>query len=133
MPQRYASGSIIKRGDPYTLKASSAETASTTGATVETREGGCVHVEVNVTAASGTTPTMTVVIEGSNDGTNWYTLATFGSNGYAAGAVATAPANFTAAAGPIRGCVPAMQFIRSRSVIGGTTPSFTYAVSAEVN
>lgn len=133
MPQRYAEGAFIKRGSPFTLKASGAETASTTGAQVETPDSGSAHIEVNITASSGTTPTMTVVIEGSNDAANWYTLGTFGANGFAPGSVATAPSNFTGVTGPVRGAVPAIQFLRYRSVIGGTTPSFTYTVTGEIN
>jgi hypothetical protein len=41
---------------------------------MDTGESGVVYVQVDVTAASGTTPTLTVVIEGSNDGTNWFQL-----------------------------------------------------------
>lgn len=122
---------FIQRND-FTLKASSAETVSTNGATVEVGEGGALSVSVNVTAVSGTTPTMTVVIEGSQDNTTWYTLGTFGSNGYNVGSVVTAVANFTVAAGPILGALAGARYIRYRSVIGGTTPSFTYVVTAEV-
>ena len=128
----YATASHINRGKQYTLKASSAETASTTGHAKNTaNDSGSLYVFVNVTAVTGTTPTMTVVIEGSQDGSNWFTLGTVGANGYATGTTATAPSNFTAAA-DTRAAFPAMQFIRSRSVIGGTTPSFTYSVIAAV-
>ena len=133
MPQRYASGTITKRGDFSALKPSGAETTNTTSSTIITSDGaGTVYVDVNVTAASGTTPTMTLVVEGSNDLTNWFTLGTIGSNGYSMGSLGTAPANFTAAAGPIRAAFSAMQFVRTRSVIGGTTPSFTYTINVEI-
>jgi hypothetical protein len=121
---------FFKRTD-FTVKASGAEIASTTGATVEVGEGGNLNVVVDITAASGTTPTMTVVIEGSTDGTNWYALGTFGANGYAVGSVATAPTNITGVS-TIRGALPGARYVRYRSVIGGTTPSFTYSVTAEV-
>jgi hypothetical protein len=88
-------------------------------------------VTVAVTAASGTTPTMTVVVEGSNDATTWFELGTIGANGYRAGSIGTAPSNFTTTA-TSRGAFPAVQYLRTRSVIGGTTPSFTYSVSAEM-
>jgi hypothetical protein len=133
MPQRYASGNIVKRGDASQLKASGAETTNTTSGTVTTSDGaGTVYVEVNVTAASGTTPTLMVVVEGSNDLTNWFTLGVIGSNGFSVGSVATAVANFTTSGGPIRGAFSAMQFVRTRSVITGTTPSFTYSINVEV-
>jgi hypothetical protein len=120
----------IRRSD-VTLKASGAETASTTGTGVEVGEGQAVNVTVDVTAVSGTTPTMTVVIEGSNDGTNWYELGTIGANGAKVGQVGTAPSNLTATA-TVRASLPGARHVRSRSVIGGTTPSFTYSVLAEV-
>lgn len=128
----YATASHTNRGKQYKLKASGAETESTTGTARNTADNsGSLYVVVSVTAATGTTPTMTVVIEGSEDGTNWFTLGTVGANGYAAGTTATAPSNFTAAA-TVRAAFPAMQYVRSRSVIGGTTPSFTYSVTAAV-
>lgn len=128
----YATASHINRGKQYTLKDSGAETASTTGHAKDTGDnGGSLYVFVNVTAATGATPTMTVVIEGSEDGSNWFTLGTVGANGYAVGTTATAPSNFTAVAST-RAAFPAMQYVRSRSVIGGATPSFTYSVTAAV-
>jgi hypothetical protein len=88
-------------------------------------------VQVTVTAKSGT-PTMSVVIEGSNDNSNWFTLGTIGSDGYGAGTTATAPTDFSNT-GTTRAALPAAQFIRSRSVIGGGSPSVTYSVIAETN
>lgn len=126
----YTNSSGPVRGSAVVLKASSAETASTTGTSVNTGgDPGGLYLEVNVTAASGTTPTMTVVIEGSMDNTNWFTLGTVGANGYNSGSVATAPSNFTVTAGPVRAYFDSAQYVRSRSVIGGTTPSFTYTVT----
>lgn len=128
----YATTGGMNRGSLYVLKASGAETASTTGGAVNTGDnGGSLYVQVDVTAASGTTPTLTVVVEGSQDGTNFFTLGTVGANGHAVGATGPAPTNFTAAA-TARGVFPAVQYVRSRSVVGGTTPSFTYQVSAAV-
>lgn len=129
---RYASGAIMKRGQLLPAKASGAETASTTGPAFEAGAAAVGHVEVNVTAASGTSPTLLVVIEGSNDLTNWYTLAQVGSNGGALGGAAAAPSNITGT-GIYRAAVVLAQFVRYRSVIGGTTPSFTYGVNIEAN
>ena len=133
MPGRYASGTIMKRGAPVTLKPAGAEGASATHAAVDTGDAGVIYVNVDVTASGGTGPTLTVVVEGSNDGVNWFELGTIGANGYRAGSVGTAPTNF-AGAGTVRAAFPAMQFVRTRSVIGGTGgPTFTYSVTAEVN
>lgn len=128
---RYASGSVLKRGSgPVQTKPAGVETASTTSGVLEVGQAAVAHVEVGVTAVSGTSPTMSIVVEGSSDLVNWYTLATIGANGYSVGSVATAPSAITAA-GTYRALVPLGQFIRSRSVIGGTTPSFNYAVNVE--
>jgi hypothetical protein len=129
---KYASGSVMKRGTAYPAKASGAETASTTGPTIEVADTSMAIVTVAVSAASGTTPTMTVVVEGSSDATNWFTIGTIGANGYASGSVGTAPSNFTTAA-TVAGVFPCPQYIRTRSVIAGTTPSFTYSVNVEAS
>lgn len=136
MVDQFSLGTRIDRGDPFALKASgTVETASTTGAAVDTgTEGGSLTVTVSVVAgATGTTPTLNVVIEGSQDGANWFTLGTVGANGYAVGTTATAPSNFTTSAVTVNACFPRPQLVRARSVIGGTTPSFTYAVSVVAN
>lgn len=124
-------GGRIRRGSLGQTKASGAETASTTHAGLNTKAAAVATVTVAVTAASGTTPTMTVVVEGSNDSSTWFELGTIGANGYRAGSVGTAPSNFTGAA-TVRGVFPAVQYLRTRSIVGGTTPSFTYSVSAEM-
>lgn len=115
-----------------TLKASAAETASTTGTALELGDASTMHVTVDVTAASGTTPTMTVDIEGSNDNVNWAVIGTFGADGYRAGSVGTAPSNLTAAA-TVRGVLPAARYVRHKSTIAGTTPSFTYSIALSVS
>lgn len=128
----YSAGARMSRGKPLTLVASgTTETASTTHSGVDTGdEGGSLYVTATVTASAGTTPTLLVVVEGSQDGTTWTQLAEIGSNGYAAGSVVgTAPTAFSAAASATA-YVPRGQLVRARSVIAGTTPSFTYGVSA---
>lgn len=127
----YVLGNRFFRGRKATVKASAAETASTTHATVDTRTASTVAVTVDVTAASGTTPTLVVIVEGSHDETTWVELGRIGANGYRTGTVGTAPSNFTGAAS-VAGIFPAPQFVRTRSVVGGTTPSFTYSVEAEI-
>lgn len=113
----------------YTLKASGAETASTTGASVELGDASSMYLEVVVSAIGGT-PTMVVDVEGSSDGTNWVVIGKIGSDGYTSGSKEAAPANITAA-GTYRAILPAARFVRYKSTIGGTAPSFTYAVTAE--
>lgn len=116
-----------------TLKASGAETASTIGTGVAIGDAGTMLVTLAITAASGTTPTMTVNIEGSWDGgTNWVVLGTIGANGYRAGLIGTAPSNLTTTA-TVRANLTAAPLVRYNSTIGGTTPSFTYSVVADTN
>ncbi len=113
--------------DEHTLKTAGAETASTTHSPVEIGDKAVLDVEVIVTAVSGTTPTLLTTIEGSNDGQTWYALGEIGSDGFAVGSLA-APANITAA-GTYRAALPAARYVRSKSTIGGTTPSFTYSIA----
>lgn len=126
----YFSGTTRVNGKSLTLKSSAAQTASTVGSAVKADRGGSLLVTVAVTAASGTTPTMTVAIQGSVDNSTWVTLGTVGANGYNAGSTAvTAPSNLTTSA-TVRAVVPAMPYVRYSSTIAGTTPSFTYSVAA---
>jgi hypothetical protein len=125
----YDSNTGIRDGQPFEFKAAAAETASTTHAVAHLTGASVASITVKVTAASGTTPTLLVTVEGSDDGSTWYTLGQIGANGSAVGATATAPTNFTTSATG-RGAFVVPEFIRTRSTIGGTTPSFTYSVEA---
>lgn len=127
----FVSGGVMERGNVYTIKTSGAETANTTHNTVQTGPAGAVVLTVAVTAASGTTPTLSIVVEGSVDGSTWFTLGTIGTN-YAVGSSVTAVTNFTAAATTLAS-FSATEYVRTRSVVGGTTPSFTYSVVAQTN
>jgi hypothetical protein len=103
-----------------TLQASSAQTATNNG-TAYTGVGNRreMIVFLNVTAVSGTTPSMTVKMQTSDDGgTTWYDIP--GGAFTAATAATTQLLSFTAFGDTVR-CV---------STISGTTPSFTYAVKA---
>ena len=134
MGNLYANGSAMDRGTPLYLKQAVTETASTTGGGQDTGlDGSALYVQVNVTAASGTTPTLTVAIEGSMDGgTSWFLLGTVGQAAYSVGTVDSAPANITGVSANNQAVFPCPQLVRARSVIGGTTPSFTYTVNAVV-
>lgn len=76
-----------------------------------------MRVQLDVTAASGTTPTLNVVIEDTLDGVNANTIGTFVQKTAAGREVI----NITA--------LSAAQ-VRVKWTIGGTTPSFTFAVLA---
>lgn len=124
-------GVWARDADARLLKGEAAETSSTTHDSVGTGDAATAQVTVDVTAASGTSPTLVVVVEGTNDGSTWVELGRIGANGYRAGTSGTAPSNLTGVA-QASGVFPATRAIRSRSIIGGTTPSFTYSVSAEL-
>lgn len=111
MPHRRA----YRQAGQQTIVSSAARTANGSSAAVTgwARQGAVAKVDV--TAASGTSPTLTVVIEDSRDGVTWTVRDTFG--------VKTGVSNETRA-------LPAGMdvFQRVSWTVGGTTPSFTFSV-----
>lgn len=97
--------------------ASAARTASgNTAAMTGYGPATSLRAQLNVTAASGTSPTLNVVIEDSVDGgTTWNSVGTFTQ----ATAAGVQTVNVTA---PFAGT------LRVRWTVAGTTPSFTFAV-----
>lgn len=77
-----------------------------------------IRAQIDVTAASGTTPNLTAFIESTLDGTNWDALP--GGTFAAKTAVGREVINLTA---PV-----VARRLRVRWVITGTTPSFTFSV-----
>jgi hypothetical protein len=71
-------------------------------------------IVINVTAVSGTTPTLDFFLEDSVDGTIWPVLG-------------TTPQITAAGVFAIRNSAAACSRMRLRWVIGGTTPSFTFS------
>ena len=95
------------------------QTASTNGAGDNGYAGvSNVILQLAVTAASGTTPSMIVKVQDSIDGLNWNDIATF-----------TAATGVTAQALRVAG--PIGNTVRAISTITGTTPSFTFSVVAQ--
>lgn len=95
---------------------------TTTGNLVLTNLGediSSAEVQLNCTAASGTSPTLNVIVEATVDGTNWYQLVAF-TQRTAAGVEQKT----------ITGIVS--QSLRVSWTIAGTTPSFTFQVDAIV-
>lgn len=132
MAQYSTSGGPV-RGSQITLKASGAEAASTVGPAVSTGpDSGSLFLNVNVASGSGGTTTLLVKIEGSMDGTNWFTLGTVGANGYNVGSVGvTAPTNFTGAAANTLAIYDAPMYVRYNSTVGAGA-TFTYSVTGTV-
>lgn len=79
-----------------------------------------VLLMVHVTAASGTSPTLTVSVQESADGVTWTAVP-----GGAAAAL-------TAAGSATANVAVTQAFARVSAVIGGTTPSFTFRASVLV-
>jgi hypothetical protein len=103
-------------GQRETVVASAARTVTGNSGTM----GGygaasTIRAQLNVTAASGTTPTLDVTIQDTLDGTNWFTIGTFAQK-------------TTAALEVINVTVPFADRLRVLWTIGGTTPSFTFAI-----
>lgn len=97
-----------------TMLSSSARTSSGSSDVFNLPAGGKYNVYLNVTAASGTTPTLDCVLQDSPDGTTWYTVASFAQK-------------TTTGTEVIRG-VSCGNKVRISYTIDGTTPSFTFTV-----
>ena len=109
--------------DDLTLQDQVTRTATGNSGPVEVGERGVASFELVCTAASGTTPTMTVAIETSKDGSGtglgaWRNVASF--------------AQLTAAGSERKSFAGLDRFVRAVATIGGTTPSFTYSVKGEL-
>ncbi|MFF1348506.1 hypothetical protein ACFVZJ_21425 [Streptomyces sp. NPDC058322] len=74
-----------------------------------------MRAQLTVSAVSGTTPTLDVVLEDSLDGTNWNVIGSFTQATAAAVQAIDITGLFT-------------DRLRVRWTVGGTTPSFTFAV-----
>lgn len=96
----------------------SAITATANGTTVDnstsTSNGAVAHL--HVTDTSGTSPTMTVIVQHSTNGSTWATLGTFT-------AVTANTSEVITTTGTVN------RYVRAQYTVGGTTPSFTCQVS----
>lgn len=133
-------------GKELTLVASAARTATGNSGSLDLASLGALiegtdlpaqvasyilRVQLDVTAASGTTPTLDVVVQDSLDGTNWNTVGTFSQK--------TAASREVINIGPRGDAQPAgfawpfhPRKVRIQWTIGGTTPSFTFSVLASL-
>lgn len=100
-----------------TLAASAARTTSADGPSVELGDRGVLRLDLTVSAASGTLPSLQVDVQTSKDGTTWRAIGGFTA---------------LAAAGTQRASFPGCdRFARASWTISGTTPSFTFSVDGE--
>lgn len=102
--------------------ASAARTASGSSSAIIVNGAEKVNLLVDVTVVSGTTPSLTLSVEWSHDGTTWFPAATPDTLGAAITAV-TKRVHVLDIKAP---------FCRVVWAITGTTPSFTFAVHAHL-
>jgi len=100
------------------LHPSATRTADGDGSVVfETGQRRTLTLGLEVTAASGTTPTLDVSVETSLDGVDWFTHGAF--------------AQMTATGDQAKSFGGLSRFARVSWAITGTTPSFTFSVRGE--
>lgn len=102
---------------PVVIQDAVTKTATFTGSAFEIGDRGTARLDLVITAASGTTPTLDLAIQTSADGTTWVAVAAFAQQT----GVATVHKVFTGLD----------RFVRAVATIAGTTPSFSYSVSGE--
>lgn len=112
---------------------SSARTSTGTGVTATNYNHAGAFIYYNVTAFSGTTPTLVFKVQYSVDGTNFVDLdatnaASASITGVASGVIKVYPGIPTVAAGSCNSPLPRVW--RLAWTIGGTTPSFTFTTFA---
>lgn len=111
------SGRALRAVD-VTLLSSAARTATGASTANELGDVATLRLLVDVTAVSGTTPTLDITVETSYDGsTNWRSLGTF-----------TQKTTVTTERKSFGGCD---RYVRVSYTIGGTTPSFTFSIAGE--
>lgn len=112
-------GRYIPPNETSTLAAVASAARTTTGASAafNTADLDSLTATLVITAASGTTPTLDLVLETTADGTNYYTAGSF-------------PQQTTTQAGVSRVIGDLGSLSRWAWTIAGTTPSFTFSVSA---
>ncbi len=109
-------------GDVALFVASAARTTSGNSGAIACEKGLQLNLLVEVTAGSGTTPTLDFSVEWSMDGTNFGTAQTAETFTQITAATVRRFQQF-----PVRA-----PFFRIVWTIGGTTPSFTFQVSRYV-
>jgi hypothetical protein len=104
-------------GDAVQFVTSAARTTTGNSGAQPVEKGLYLNLLVEVTAASGTTPTLDFTVEWSGDGTNWATGQPADSFTQITAATVRAVKQFVAKA----------PFYRLVWTVGGTTPSFTFS------
>lgn len=105
--------------DEVTILASAARTSSTTSDVYEVGDKGTARLTLDITAVSGTTPSIHVQIETRKDYSSgdWRVVDAFGPK--------------TAVGSERRSMSGLDRFVRAVCTIAGTTPSFTFSLTGE--
>ena len=121
-----------------TLKASAAVTATANATGVDLvkaifstdnrHKGTKLAIYLDITVVSGTNPTLDVKIQCSNDNTTWFDPASTTSNRDSYAFAQKTATGQDVKIIPVNPC----RYLREAHTVGGTTPSFTYSVKAEV-
>lgn len=110
----YFSAAGLQHGELVTLAPPGTRTASGSGGAAVSAHRTDARLTLDVTAVSGTSPTMTVTVETAGDGVTWSAVGTF----TAVTATGTQRKTFFGLD----------QYVRVSWTVGGTTPSFTFSV-----
>jgi hypothetical protein len=102
------------------LVPSAARTTSGSAASTVDDTGDTVSIWVNVTAVSGTTPTLDISVQWSPDGTTWADVDT----------TPDAFAQITTTKAVVKTFPDRAKFYRVSWAVGGTAPSFTFTIQA---
>lgn len=112
----------LQSGQTYSNAANEVFSAGTITATTNSNtivtEGHSMVCHLHVTAVSGTSPSMTVKFQDSGDGTNWVDIPS------AAFTAATATGSQRLVVSNVG------TLVRAVATVSGTTPSFTFSVTA---
>jgi hypothetical protein len=104
---------------PRIIEASPRNTAGNSG-NIQTYGSETVRAQLNVTAASGTAPTLNVILEDTLDGVNYNTIGTFAQKAAPGREIINITTPFT-------------ETLRVSWTIAGTSPSFTFSVDWHVS
>lgn len=109
---------------PQVVVASAARTTTGQSASIGlTDAGGHLNLLANVTAAAGTSPSLTLSVQWSADGTTWYSADASSADAFSA---------VTAAGAVVKQFAIKAPFYRVAWLVSGTTPSFTFSVTEYV-
>lgn len=111
----------LSKGHDVTVLASGAVTATGTSTGIDVGGAGTLRAQVQVSAATGTTPSLTVTIQTSHDNGSTDAWRTAGA-AYSA---------LTAAGNSPYQCFAVDRYVRVSYVVSGTTPNITFAVAGE--